>query len=117
MNIDNKIIQKPIDLIKGGPGSTFQISELINHFKKEKINYITIGATHIRLDKHPKPKSLDVWLRNHKNVVSSYKNTCQSIGIVIDEIVKSGKFSIGKRKCPKSNKICKALIFDNSDAK
>jgi hypothetical protein len=104
-------MKKSITLIKGGSGAYFLVSELINHFKKEKINYIIVGANHIILDNHPKLNSLDVWLRNHESVAQSYKNTCQAVSTVIDDILEYEQFSIGKGKCPTSNKICKALIF------
>ena len=110
-------MKKSISLVKGGSDANFFIEELITHFKNEKINYIIIGANHIILDNHPKPNSLDVWLRNHKSLAHSYKNTCQAVNKVIDDILEYQQFSIGKGKCPTSNKICKALIFDSSDEK
>ena len=69
------------------------------------------------LENHPKPKSLDVWLRNNESVSPSYKNTCQAVGSVITKLISHDQFSLGIRKCPTSNKICKALIFDSSDEK
>jgi hypothetical protein len=110
-------MKKSITIVEGGSDAKFLIGELISHFKKEKINYIIIGAKHIILENHPKPNSLDVWLRHHESVALSYKNTCQAVTIVIDDILEYEQFSIGKGKCPTTNKICKALIFDNSDAK
>ena len=70
-------MKKSISLVEGGSGANFLIGELITYFKKEKINYIIVGANHIILENHPKPNSLDVWLRNHESVAHSYKNTCQ----------------------------------------
>jgi hypothetical protein len=110
-------MKKSITLVEGGSGANFLIGELITYFKKEKINYIIVGANHIILENHPKPNSLDVWLRNHESVAHSYKNTCQAVSKVIDDILEYEQFSIGKGKCPTSNKICKALIFDSSDEK
>lgn len=105
-------MKKSITIVEGGSDAKFLIGELIYHFKKEKINFIIIGAKHIVLDNHPKPKSLDVWLRNHESVALSYKNTCQAVSTVIDDIIEYEQFSIGKGKCPTSDRICKALIFN-----
>jgi len=102
---------QPISLPYGGHEATFTVEELISHFRIENLNYIIIGARHVTLSNHPKPKSLDVWLRNHESVAQSYKNTCQAVSTVIDYILEYEQFSIGKGKCPTSNKICKALIF------
>jgi hypothetical protein len=108
---------QPIELPYAGTGAQFIIEELMNHFRNENINYLIIGARHVTLSNHPKPNSLDFWLRNHESVAHSYKNTCQAVSTVIDDILEYEKFFIGKGKCPTSNKICKALIFDSSDEK
>ena len=107
---------QPIVLPYGGAESRFTVEELINHFRSEKVDYIIIGATHVTLSNHLKPKSLDVWLRKHKNVIG-HEDTCQAVESVITKLISIDQFSIGIRKCPTSNRMCKALIFDNSDAK
>lgn len=99
-----------ISLPYAGKQATFTAEELINHFKTKKINYIIIGATHVTLSKHSKPKSLDVWFRNHKNVIG-HEDTCQAVGSVITKLISLDPFSKGIRKCPTSNRMCKALIF------
>ena len=53
----------------------FEIEDLIKHFKESKIEYMIIGSNIVILSLHPKPKSLDVWIRNHKNVIG-HANTC-----------------------------------------
>ena len=88
----------------------FTVANLVNNFKTQELSYMIIGATHVKLDNHPKPKSLDVWIRNHKNV-KGYANTCQAVNDVINQLVKHESFSLGLRKCPKSNRMCKALVF------
>lgn len=108
---------KEITLPHGGIAAKFLVNELINHFINEKINYLIIGATHLTLEMHPKPKSLDVWFRKHNSVKKGHKNTCQAVGLVITKLIKLEQFSNGIRRCPTSNRMCKALIFDNSDAK
>jgi hypothetical protein len=91
----------------------FNCSDLIIHFRKKTINYMIIGSTQVALKNHPKPNSLDVWIRNHPSVVG-YENTCQAVNKVISQIIKHNSFSLGLRKCPKSNRICKALVFCNN---
>ncbi len=88
----------------------FKIGDLIQHFKESKIEYMIIGSTQVVLNVHPKPKSLDVWIRNHENA-RAYSNTCQSVSKVITQLIKHKSFSLGLRKCPKSNRLCKALVF------
>ena len=88
----------------------FKIEDLIQHFKESKIEYMIIGSTQVVLNVHPKPKSLDVWIRkNHCPL--GYVNTCQSVSKVITQLIKHKSFSLGLRKCPESNRICKALVF------
>lgn len=69
-----------------------------------------IGSTQVVLNVHPKPNSLDVWLRNHENS-RAYANTCQSVSKVITKLIKHESFSLGLRKCRKSKRMCKALVF------
>jgi hypothetical protein len=88
----------------------FKIEDLIKHFIKHNLDYMVIGSTQVVLNVHPKPKSLDVWIRNHENA-RAYSNTCQSVNKVINQLIKHKSFSLGLRKCPKSNRMCKALVF------
>ncbi len=101
-----------IKLPYGGQKATFTVEELISHFRNENIDYIIIGANHVTLSNHPKLNSLDFWLRNHKNVIG-HEDTCQAVGSVITKLIKHEQFSKGIRKCPTSNRMCKALIFCN----
>ena len=88
----------------------FKVEDLIKHFIKYNLDYMIIGSTQVVLNVHPKPKSLDVWIRNHKNVIG-HANTCQSVNNVISQLIKHKSFSLGLRKCPESNRTCKALVF------
>jgi hypothetical protein len=100
-----------IKLKHAGNGVVFNSEELISLFENEKANYITIGATHVTLSNHPKPKSLDVWLRNHKNVPMQHKDTCQAVAAVISQLISIDPFSLAIRKCKTSGKMCKVLIY------
>jgi len=86
------------------------IQDLIAHFRKNNLNFMIIGSTQVVLNVHPKPKSLDVWIRNHENT-RSYANTCQSVNNVVSQLIKNESFSLGLRKCPESKRMCKALVF------
>jgi hypothetical protein len=104
-----------IILKHAGKGAVFNPEELISLFIKEKVNYITIGATHVTLLNHPKPKSLDVWIRNLESVPMKHKDTCQAVGTVISQLIRLENFSLAIRKCRTSGKMCKVLIFcDNN---
>jgi hypothetical protein len=88
----------------------FEIEDLIKHFIKHDLDYMIIGSTQVVLNVHPKLKSLDVWIRNHENVIG-YANTCQAVNNVINQLIKHKSFSLGLRKCPESKRICKSLVF------
>jgi hypothetical protein len=90
--------------------ATIPIQDLIAHFKENNLNFMIIGSTQVVLNEHPKPKSLDVWMRNHENA-RAYTNTCQSVSKVIHQLIKHESFSLGLRKCPESKRMCKALVF------
>jgi hypothetical protein len=108
--MDNKI-----KLPYAGSGVFFTVEELIAHFNRSKTDFIIIGASHVRLLKHKKPNSLDVWLRNHAKVIGTKKNTCQAVNSVIYRLEEFAQFSIVKRICPLSNRMCKALVFCDND--
>lgn len=88
------------------------ILDLVDYFQKNKFNYLIVGSTQVSLQNHPKPNSLDVGFRSHPNVMN-YRDTCQSVNIVISQIIKHESFSLGLRKCPKTNRKCKALVYCN----
>jgi hypothetical protein len=97
-------------ILSHAKNATISIQDLMAHFRKNNLNYMIIGSTQVVLNVHPKPKSLDVWIRNHENA-RAYANTCQSVSKVITQLIKHESFSLGLRKCPESSKMCKALVF------
>ena len=101
-----------ISLPFGGLKAEFDVEELINYYKSQNVDYLIIGATHVTLAKHKKQLSLDVWLRSHPNIKPNHKNTCQATSEVINQLIKLKQFSMGKRKCPTTNRMCKSLIFN-----
>lgn len=90
--------------------ATIPIQDLIAHFRDNNLTFMIIGSTQVVLKEHPKPKSLDVWIRKN-HCPTGYENTCQSVNNVINQLIKHESFSLGLRKCPKSNRTCKALVF------
>ncbi|WP_396186717.1 hypothetical protein [Flavobacterium sp.] len=92
----------------------FRVEDLVNYFRTQKINYLIIGATHVTLENHPNLNSLDVWIRNHENVVD-HKNVCQAVKEVVKQLIKHEQFSRALRRNPNGGKMCKALVFcDNN---
>jgi hypothetical protein len=104
-------MKNKISLPCGGPKAEFEAEELINHYKSQNIDYLIIGAIHVALVNHKKQHSLHVWLRNHHNVKSYHKNTCHATSEVISRLKKLKQFSVGKRKCLTTNRMCKSLII------
>jgi hypothetical protein len=68
-----------------------------------------VGAQNHSYRSHTKPESLDYWLRSL--VIVQQRDTRQVCKSVLNEIVASGYFELGKRRCPVSNVKCKALIL------
>jgi hypothetical protein len=90
--------------------ATIPIADLITHFRENNLNYMIIGATHVTLENHPNLNSLDVWIRNHENVIN-HKNVCQAVNEVVKQLIKHEQFSRAIRRNPDSGRMCKALVF------
>jgi hypothetical protein len=88
----------------------FKVEDLINYFRTEQIKYMIIGSKRVTLDNHPNKNSLDVWIRQHKNVIG-YENTCQSVKEVVKQLIKHDQFSRAIRINPTSGRMCKVLVF------
>ncbi len=88
------------------PGMAFDEQELIDAIKASGKTFIIQGQRVVKWGGHPKPESLDVWLRDrfpHK------KDTKLADNYVIDALVATGKFTATKEICPKSGRLCKAV--------
>ena len=92
----------------------FTVTDLINHFKSEKITYMIIGASHLSLANHRNPNSLDVWIRKN-HCPAGYENTCQAVDKVITQLIKHEQFSRAIRRNPDSGKMCNTLIFCDNE--
>ncbi len=90
--------------------TTIPIQDLITHFRGNNLSYMIIGARFVVLKEHPYPYSLDVWLRQHTNIVG-HENTCQAVKEVMKQVIKHPQFSKGYRSDPNTGNMRKALVF------
>ena len=95
-----------IELPYGAPGDGFSVSYLITYLQESRRKYIIQGQSNCRLADHPKPKSLDVWLRSN---FTSRQDTKQATNDIVQYILKTGLFEEGKFTCPDSGRRCKGI--------
>lgn len=94
-----------IDLPYGGQFDEFQ---LVEHIRATGRRYIIQGQNACSLEDHPKPNSLDYWLRQF----ASCPDTKQAENSVIDALVETGLFLLSKNlECPDSGRLCKGLVL------
>lgn len=93
-----------IDLPYGN--NTFDSVNLKKHIKATGRNFIIQGQTACSRSAHPKPKSLDCWLRD--NYVKN-PDTKQAVNEVIKSLIKTGEYKEGKYTCPDSGRKCKGI--------
>lgn len=105
------MMEQKIFLPYAGSNVYFTVEELVKHFNTKELDFIIIGASLVKLENHKKQKSLDVWFRNHNKVLGKKKNTCQAVNSVLERLVAFEQFSVEKRMCSSSGRMCKALIF------
>ena len=82
-----------IPLSYGGPGAQFPVADLVAHIRRSGRDYIIQGQKDCSLADHPKPHSLDVWLRQG---YARSKDTKQAVNQVIDDLVATGLFEPGR---------------------
>lgn len=84
----------------------FDSDELIAHMRATGRDYIIQGQKAcIRAD-HPKPQSLDCWLRDN---YAKYPNTKQAVNEVVTALTRTREFEEGKFVCPDSGRKCKGI--------
>ena len=97
--------QKMINLSYGG---SFNEQALVQHIRRSGRNYIIQGQTACTLANHPKPDSLDYWLRKFAH----NPDTKQADNKIVNELVKTGLFKGPyKLRCPNSGQLCDGLIL------
>jgi len=95
-----------IELPFGGEGASFPVKALIRHIRDSGRNYIIQGQTHCVLAKHPKPQSLDAWLRLN---FTDNQDIAQAVNSVVQALVATGYFAVAKFDCPDSGRECKGI--------
>lgn len=91
-------------------GGRFNLKELVDYVKSSGRNYIIQGQVSVTLEKHPKPKSLDYWLR--KNIVPLKQDTKRAENSVMLELVATGFFEEkDDLVCPDTGERCKGLML------
>lgn len=99
-------VDSTIRLPFGGPGAAFEVTELVQYVKTSGRPYIIQGQTQCAFRAHPKPHSLDFWLREN---YAKNRDTKQAVNKVIDQIVSTGRFELGQFMCPDSGHQCKGI--------
>ena len=97
-----------IDLPYGGHGAQFNEHDLVDYIRASTParDYIIQGQNDCTLAQHPKPHSLDCWLRQ----LSRFPDTKQAVNSVIDDLVTTGLFLVVRKlRCPDSGRYCKGI--------
>ena len=84
----------------------FDSDDLKAHIRATGRPYIIQGQTACVRHEHPKPNSLDCWLRDN---YATNPNTKQAVNQVIAELILTGDFEEGQYTCPDSGKLCKGI--------
>jgi len=94
-----------IDLNYGG---SFDENDLVNFILQSGRNYIIQGQTACVRQDHPKPSSLDYWLRQF----GQNEDTKQADNEIMAALVATGFFQESRDLvCPDSNNRCKGLVL------
>ncbi len=99
-------MKRSIVLPFGGAAAAFAVDSLVEHLNDSKRDYIIQGQTNCGLSVHPKPHSLDYWLRQN---FTTNRDTKQAVNEVIDRLVSTGLFEEGRFPCPDSGRMCKGI--------
>jgi hypothetical protein len=102
-------LDRPIELPHGGPGAGFRVRELIEYIEQSGRDYIIGGEVDCALADHPRPSSLDYWLREN---FARNKETRQATRVVIAQLIATGLFQeAGGLRCPDQGDKCSGLLF------
>ena len=94
-----------IDLTYGGQ---FDQNDLVAHILQTGRDYIIQGQTACSQADHPKPSSLDFWLRQF----ADNNDTKQADNDVMDSLLATGLFQESRNLvCPDSGNSCKGLVL------
>jgi len=95
----------PVIILPYG-NNTFNSDDLKEHIRETGRNYIIQGQVQCSRANHPKPHSLDCWLRDH---YAQNPDTKQAVNEVIVALVNTGEFEEGRFICPDSGRMCKGI--------
>ena len=99
------IMTDMIQLPHGGKDSLFNPDDLVEYVKEGLRYYIIQGQKGCSLNNHPRPRSLDYWLR-----VNYADNKKQALSSLVDALVETGKFEVVKKlKCPDTGNLCRGV--------
>jgi hypothetical protein len=91
-------LQKSVDLPHGGPGAQFLVGDLIHYLEESGRGYIIIGEVDCAFADHPRPRSLDYWLREH---FARNKESKQATAAVVSQLLATGLFEeADSLRCP-----------------
>jgi hypothetical protein len=94
--------------------NSFDSNSLKEHIRTMGRNYIIQGQKACRRINHPKPNSLDCWLRDN---YARNPDTKQTVNEVIADLVNTGDFAEGDFYCPDSGRRCKGVrIIERENA-
>ncbi len=82
-------LDRRIELRQGGPGAGFSVRELIDYMEQSGRDYIIGGEVDCALADHPRPASLDYWLREN---FARNKEAKQATREVIAQLIATGLF-------------------------
>ena len=106
-------LEQHIELPHGGPGARFRVRELIDYIEQSGRPYIIVGEVDCALADHPKPSSLDYWLREN---FAKNKETKQATNAVIARLLATGLFEqLEDLRCPDSGQKCTGLKLKSSE--
>ena len=96
-----------IELPHAGPGAQFRVRDLVDHVEQSGRSYIIAGEVDCALADHPRPSSLDYWLREK---FAKNKETKQATNAVIARLLATGLFEqLEELRCPDSGQKCMGL--------
>jgi hypothetical protein len=84
----------------------FNPDDLKEYIRRTGRNYIIQGQVAYKRADHPKPSSLDCWLRDN---YAKNPDTKQAVNEVISTLVDTGEFAEGDFICPDSGRRCKGI--------
>lgn len=86
--------------------SEFESNDLREHILNSGLSFIIQGQKACRRADHPKPRSLDCWLRDN---YANCPDTKQAVNEVIEDLIATGDFEEGVFLCPDSGRACKGI--------